>query len=270
MSTDLARIKTRAAEPSMRIVQIPILSDNYCHLVVDDATGRAAVIDPAEPSRVIPVIEKSGAKLTHILCTHHHWDHAGGNLEMLARFPEARVVGSVGDAAKIPGATDRVADGDTVRVGDLEARVLFVPCHTRGHVAYLFGDALFCGDTLFVAGCGRFFEGDAAQMHTALNTVFAGLAPQTRVFCGHEYTVSNLKFAVSIEPDNAAAKTKLAWAELQRADGRSTVPSTIGEERTYNPFMRLDEPTVQATTGAHDPVAVMSALRERKNGFREP
>ena len=249
----------------MQIHQIPILGDNYCHLVVDDATGDAAVVDPAEPQPVIEAIERAGVVLTHILCTHHHFDHAGGNLGLLERYPKAQIVGGAHDAARIPGISIQVDHDDAVEMGALSGRVLSVPCHTSGHVAYLFEDALFCGDTLFVGGCGRFFEGDAEQMHHALNHVFAALPPSTRVFCGHEYTVANLEFAVGVEPANAAARTKLDWARAQQAKGRSTVPSTLKEELEHNPFMRVTAATIQAVVGASDPVSVMAALRARKN-----
>lgn len=251
----------------MRIRQIPLFNDNYAHLVIDEGTVCAAAVDPADAGPVCAAIEAEGARLTHILCTHHHWDHSGGNVAMLRRHPDAEVVGSVDDAPQIPGITRQVSHGDTLRVGELEASVLFVPCHTRGHVAYRFGDALFCGDTLFVAGCGRFFEGDARQMHAALNEVFAALPESTRVFCGHEYTISNLEFAASVDPENSALHGKLAWARGERAAGRSTVPSTLGEERTYNPFLRVGTPAIRAATGESDPVAVMARLRELKNAF---
>lgn len=252
----------------MRVRQIPILRDNYCHLVIDDVAGVAAAIDPAEPAPVLSALQEEGVRLTHVLCTHHHWDHTGGNLEILDAHPEVEVLGSAADAARIPGITRPVDDGDALQVGGIGGRVLFVPCHTRGHLAYLFEDALFCGDTLFVAGCGRFTEGDAAQMHRALNEVFAALPDETRVFCGHEYTVANLKFAQTVEPANDAIRRKLKWAEARRQEGRSTVPSTIGEERTYNPFMRVHVPAVAGATGESDAVRVMAALRARKDRFR--
>lgn len=261
----------------MRIRQIPILPRmaNYCHVVIDDERGVMAAVDPAEPAVVAEALAGESARLTHILCTHHHFDHAGGNVEMAKRFPGVEIVGFAGDAARIPGITRRVEHGDRVRIGDLVAEVLAVPCHTRGHIAYRFadpdparGDALFCGDTLFVAGCGRFFEGDAAQMHHALNTVFAALPDDTRVYCGHEYTVANLEFARTVEPDNPAIAAKLAWARAERAAGRSTVPSTLGEEKTCNPFMRVAHESVQAATGTGDPVSAMAALRRAKDDFK--
>ena len=251
----------------MRIVQIPVFNDNYAHLIIDPATRRAAAVDPADADPVAKVIADERLELEAILCTHKHFDHAGGNLDLLKDHPRARVVGGEIDADGIPGCTDRVGHDDEVRVGSLTGRVLFVPCHTRGHVAYLFGDALFCGDTLFVGACGRFFEGTAEQMHRALNHVFAALDPATRVYCGHEYTVSSLTFAATIERDNPALQQKLTWAKDRRQRGLSTVPSTLAEELSYNPFMRVDQPPVAAAVGATDPIEVMRLVRERKDRF---
>lgn len=252
----------------MEIQQIAILQDNYAHLLIDRGSGVVAVVDPAEPGKVIPEIESLGLILTHIFCTHHHWDHAGGNAEMLVRFPDATVVASAEDAAKMEGATLLVKEGDRVKFGDREIHVLGVPCHTRGHVAYLADGNLFCGDTLFVAGCGRFFEGDAREMDRALNDVFGSLDPATRVYCGHEYTVSNLRFAQHIEPDNLAVQEKRLWAEAAREKNASTVPSILGEEFLYNPFMRVRRPELQRLLGVGDAIEAMKVLREKKNGFR--
>ena len=249
----------------MHIRQIPIFQDNYTYLLFSEDDAATAAIDPADPDAVAAALEREGRTLTHILCTHHHWDHTNGNLGLLERFPGAEVIGSAVDAENIPGITRRVAGGDMVSVGALTGRVLMTPCHTRGHVAFLFADALFCGDTLFVGGCGRFFEGEAADMHRSLNEVLAELPGSTRVFCGHEYTVSNLEFAQRLEPDNEAIDRKLEWSRAQRLERRPTVPSTLGEERTYNPFMRVDSPAIQAVVGASDPVEVMARIRQRKN-----
>ncbi len=259
----------------MRIRQIPIIPRmaNYCHVVIDDDAGVMALVDPADPDAVLDALADETATLTHVLCTHHHWDHSGGNAALARRFPDLEIVGSADEAERIPAITRRVSDGDRVTIGGLTAQILSVPCHTKGHIAYRFadpeqGDALFCGDTLFVAGCGRFFEGDAAQMHHALNTVFAALPDDTRVYCGHEYTVSNLEFAAHVDPDNDAVARKLEWARAERDAGRSTVPSTIGEEKTCNPFMRVAEPALQKAMGATDAVATMAALRRTKNDFK--
>ena len=168
------------------------------------------------------------------------------------------------DAGKVFGATDIVNHGDTIGFGEQEISVLSVPCHTRGHVAYLSEGNLFSGDTLFVAGCGRFFEGEASEMDQALNSVFASLPKSTRVFCGHEYTVANLRFAASVEPDNEAVAAKLEWAVAQEEEGVSTVPSTIHEELETNPFMRVRLAEMQTRLGASDAVEAMRILRERK------
>ena len=157
---------------------------------------------------------------------------------------------------------------ETIGFGEQEISVLSVPCHTRGHVAYLSEGNLFSGDTLFVAGCGRFFEGEASEMDQALNSVFASLPKSTRVFCGHEYTVANLRFAASVEPDNEAVAAKLEWAVAQEEEGVSTVPSTIHEELETNPFMRVRLAEMQTRLGASDAVEAMRILRERKNSFR--
>ncbi|MCA9542197.1 MAG: hydroxyacylglutathione hydrolase [Myxococcales bacterium] len=251
----------------MRIVPIPILRDNYAYLIIDEAAGVAGVVDPAEPEPVCAALAREGVRLTHVLCTHHHWDHSGGNVAMAKRFSGVQVVGSADDAKRIPALTTPVGPDDEVTIGTLRGRVLPVPCHTRGHIAFRFGDALFCGDTLFVAGCGRFFEGDAAQMDHALNTVIAGLPDETRLFCGHEYTLSNLRFALTIEPGNPALKKRQAWAEARRAADLPTVPSTVGDEKQTNPFLRVRTSAVAAAVGETDPIAVMAALRARKDDF---
>lgn len=256
----------------MRILQVPLFQDNYCHLILDEVHGTAVAIDVGDAAPVLAAVESIGARLTHALCTHHHPDHVGGNLALARALPDLQIVGAAHDARRIPGLTARVHDGQTLALGALIIEVLAVPCHTRGHLAFLLrdperGDALFCGDTLFVGGCGRFMEGDGAQMHAALNVIFGALAPQTRVFCAHEYTVSNLRFAKHIEPENTAIDVKLAWAIAQRAQGRSTVPSTLGQERTYNPFMRLESPAIQARTGEAEAPRIMQALRKLKNTF---
>jgi hydroxyacylglutathione hydrolase len=245
-----------------------MFSDNYGFLVIDDELRVAAAVDPADPDPVLAAIEEEDVRLTHILCTHHHRDHAGGNGRVLQAHPGAVVVAGLVDADKIPEASVRVGHGDRVRVGRLVGEVIDTPCHTAGHVSYLFGDALFCGDTLFVGGCGRFFEGDAAQMHEALNGHFRKLPDATEVYCAHEYTVSNLRFALSVDPTNEALVQKMAWANARRAAGEPTVPSTLGQERATNPFMRVTEPALQAATRETDPTAVTRALRTMKDGFR--
>lgn len=258
----------------MRVVPVPLLRDNYGWLLIDEASGVAAIVDPAEAAPVLAAAEREGVALAAILNTHHHWDHTGGNLELLAALPALEVVGWAEDAARIPGITRAVGEGDEVRVGGLVGRVLPVPCHTSGHVAYLFGDALFSGDTLFAGGCGRFFEGTAAQMYRALYEVLGPLPEDTRIFCGHEYTEGNLRFAQSLEPESPAVREKLAEVKRLRAEGRPTVPTTLGEERGYNPFLRVAAPELQAAVrrarpevDLGDPVAILGALRSLKDSF---
>ena len=234
---------------TLTIERIPTLSDNYTYLVICDETREAAVIDAPEAEPVIRRVDATGAKVTKILSTHHHPDHSAANPELAERYG-VPVYAHVSDAARVPGFTNGVDEGDTVTVGQHTARVFFIPSHTMGHIAYVFdeAEALFSGDMLFAAGCGRLFEGDAQMMYTALCEKLAALPDSMRVYCGHEYTESNLRFAVSAEPDNAAMQDKLDRVSAIRAAAATdwhdagpeemTIPSTIGEERETNPFMR--------------------------------
>lgn len=236
---------------ALRIERIPTLSDNYTYLLLCEETGEAAVVDAPEAEPVEKRVDALGARVTKILSTHHHPDHAMANPE-LAKRHGAPVFGHVSDRGRLAGFTNGLEEGDTVAVGRHVARVLFIPAHTRGHIAYVFDDAraVFCGDTMFAAGCGRLFEGTPEMMFAAFRKLGA-LPDDTRVFCGHEYTESNLVFAAHVEPDNAAVAEKLARVRAIRA-GRAadwhdatpdemTVPSTIGEERATNPFLRAGD-----------------------------
>ena len=234
---------------TLTIERIPTLGDNYTYLVICDKTKEAAIIDAPEAAPVIQRVEASGARVTQILSTHHHPDHSAANAELAERYA-VPVIAHVSDAERVPGFSQGVDEGDTVKVGEHQARVLFIPSHTMGHVAYVFDDAeaVFSGDMLFAAGCGRLFEGDAQMMYTALCEKLSALPDSTLVYCGHEYTESNLVFAVSVEPDNAAMQAKLERVRDLRASAAAdwhdatpaemTIPSTIGEERETNPFMR--------------------------------
>lgn len=259
----------------MDVVPVPQLADNYAYLVVDPATRDAAVVDCAEAAPVLAEAKRLGVRLTTVLATHHHFDHVGGNTDLLAAVPGLRIFGSAGDAPRIPGITDPVEDGDPVTVGRLTGRVILIPAHTSGHVAYYFPDArtVFTGDTLFAAGCGRLFEGDAGQMMASLGRL-AVLPDDTRVFCGHEYTQKNLEFAVSLEPGNRAATAKLEAVRALRRDGKPTIPSTIAEEKATNPFLRTDsaelEASVRARVGglpAGNRTALFAAVRALKDRF---
>lgn len=237
---------------SLQIERIPTFQDNYTYLVICEATREAAVIDAPEADPVIRRVEETGAKVTKILSTHHHPDHSMANPKLAERYG-VPVIGHVSDSGRIPGFTDGVDEGDTVLVGEETARVLFIPSHTTGHVAYVFDDAkaLFSGDMLFAAGCGRLFEGTPAMMYDALCQKLNLLPDDMRVFCGHEYTESNLRFAAHVEPENEDVKRKLEWAEGLRAKAAAdwhdagpdemTIPSTIGDEKKTNPFMRVPD-----------------------------
>jgi hydroxyacylglutathione hydrolase len=236
------------------IQAVPILSDNYAWLL-RDASGTVAIVDPGEAAPVIAAIDAAGGRLDLILLTHHHGDHVAGTDAVRARF-SARVVGAKADAHRLPRLDIAVAEGDVVAVGESRARVLDTPGHTRGHIAYLFeGDhALFCGDTLFSLGCGRLLEGTAADMFASL-AKFAALPGETRVYCGHEYTESNARFALHATPDNAALQRFAAGVRAARAAGRATVPSLLADELAANPFLRAPD------------VATLADLRARKDKF---
>jgi hydroxyacylglutathione hydrolase len=234
---------------TLRIERIPTLSDNYTYLLVCDETNEAAIVDAPELDPVVARVAQTGAKVKLILSTHHHPDHSMANPELAARFG-APVYGHVSDAGRMPGMTKGVDEGDRFRVGAHEARVLFIPSHTMGHVAYVFdaARAVFTGDMLFAAGCGRLFEGNAQMMYDALCVKLAALPDDYRVYCGHEYTENNLRFALAVEPENPEIKERYAAVRELRARAAAdwhdatpaemTIPSTIGLEKATNPFMR--------------------------------
>ncbi len=233
----------------LRIERIPTLGDNYTYLLVCEATGEAAVVDAPEAGPVLRRVEQVGARVTNILSTHHHPDHSAANPELAKRF-DAPVFGHASDARRLPGLTDGLEEGETVAVGQETARVLFIPAHTRGHIAYVFdaAGAVFCGDTLFAAGCGRLFEGTPEMMFSALHDKLGSLPDSVRVYCGHEYTENNLRFAAHVDPENSAVRAKQARVRSIRAGqaddwhaaraAEMTIPSTIAEERLTNPFLR--------------------------------
>ena len=251
------------------IKQIPVLNDNYVYLAHCPKSGDTAVVDPAVAGPVFDALDETGWTLTHILNTHHHGDHTGGNLEIKERTG-CTIVGPRADRDRIPGIDIEVGDGDTYSVGDATAQVFDVPGHTRGHIAYWFegADALFCGDTLFVMGCGRLFEGTPAQMVNSLSK-FSSLPDRTRVYCAHEYTQSNGRFALSVEPQNKALVDLMKDVDAKRAKGIPTVPSTLGQERATNPFLRPDSADIKATLSMKgaDIVDVFAEVRRRKDNF---
>lgn len=258
----------------MKVELLPALTDNYMYLLIDEESKEAAIVDPVEPVKVIEAVRKHGVRLTTVLTTHHHWDHAGGNEKMVRLMPGLKVYG--GDD-RVDAITKKVAHSNTLKVGSLTVKCLFTPCHTTGHICYYVTKdssseppAVFTGDTLFVAGCGKFFEGTAEQMYKALIEVLGRLPPETLVYCGHEYTVNNLKFAQHVEPDNDVIRKKLAWAKEQCSNGEPTIPSTVADEFTFNPFMRVKEKSVQDHVGQTEPVEAMRSLRKEKDGFKVP
>eukprot|EP01134_Creolimax_fragrantissima_P003353 CFRG3353T1 len=258
----------------MKVDIIPMFYDNYAYLIIDDETKDAAIIDPAEPTAVLPHIKAKGVNLKYILTTHSHFDHAGGNSEMSKTFPNAVIVGGKGDRAEA--VTKEVWQGDELTIGTCKIKVISTPCHTAGHVCYHIHDEqdtesggnVFTGDTLFVGGCGNFNDGTPKMMYEALVDKLAKLPGQTNVWVGHEYTVKNLQFAVTVEPENQALRQKLEWANKQREQGLPTVPSSIADELKTNPFVRCTEPSVLKWAGTNDPVDALAVVRKRKSAWR--
>ena len=254
----------------MDIVPLPAFRDNYIWTLRD--ARHAAVVDPGEAGPVRRYLAEHALELVAILATHHHPDHTGGIAELVAAR-KVPVFGPKGEP--IPALTHPVAQGDKVGIAELSASfsVLDIPGHTRAHVAYYGLGALFCGDTLFACGCGRVFEGTPEQMLASL-TKLAALPDETRVYCGHEYTLANIAFARKVDPGNAELAAREERARALRAAGRPTLPSTLGEERATNPFLRWREPAVVESANKYlgarvsDPVRVFAAIREWKNAFR--
>lgn len=251
----------------MRVLPVPCLSDNYAYLVTAGGAD-AVVVDPSEAEPVIAALEREGLRLVGILNTHHHFDHVGGNEALVARFGAMPVFAHESDRGRVPGQTDDVKEGRAIEIGGLRFEALHVPGHTTGAVAYVGHGAVFTGDTLFVAGCGRLFEGTPATMFTSLCEKLAALPGDTQVYCGHEYTASNLRFAQHVEPDNAAVKEKLAKVTAMRERGEATVPSTIADERATNPFLRVGEASVKSAFPGETAADVLGAVRKAKDTFK--
>ncbi len=251
-----------------RVVPVPCLTDNYAYLVICEATRRAAVVDPGEPGPVRDAVAREGVTLASVWATHHHGDHVGGTEDLVRELGALEVVGYQGDQARIPRVTKLVDAVDEVKVGEVSARIHVNPGHTLGGISYVLPGAVFTGDTLFAAGCGRLFEGTAAMMRESLRSL-CSLSADTRIYFGHEYTAANLRFAAAVEPDNAAIAAKIARG------GACTTPSTVADELATNPFVRCAEPSVARAAHAQDPsidpadpVAVLGALRAWKNAFK--
>ncbi|XP_071438564.1 hydroxyacylglutathione hydrolase, mitochondrial isoform X2 [Hetaerina americana] len=260
----------------MKIRILPALQDNYMYLVVDEVSKEAACVDPVEPEKVLRAVKEEGVKLTTVLTTHHHWDHAGGNknlVKMAGGSGEAVSLCVVGGDDRIEALTRKVVHGEEFAIGSLSIRCLSTPCHTSGHICYYVSGpnhppVVFTGDTLFIAGCGRFFEGTPKQMYTALVEILGNLPDNTQVYCGHEYTLQNLKYAQHVEPANETIQDKMSWAHSKRSKEEPTVPSTIGVEKLINPFMRVHDPAVQQHAGQNEPIATMGFIRTEKDSFK--
>lgn len=249
----------------------PILAftDNYIWLMTHIESRKAIIVDPGEAEPVLARLQQDHLNLIAILITHHHLDHTGGIGDILARYP-VPVYGSARE--QILNCTHPLDDNDQVAWPDLgiEFNVLSIPGHTHGHIAYYGHNSLFCGDTLFTGGCGRIFEGTALQLHQALERI-AKLPPSTEIYCGHEYTLSNLRFAIRVEPQNLALQTRLSQVEQLRQNNLPTVPETLGVELATNPFLRCHLPSIRQAVNDHvgklerDPAAIFAALRAWKN-----
>jgi len=259
-----------------RVVVVDQLMDNYAYLVVDGHSGVAGVVDVAEADRVLRVAEREGVRITAILSTHHHFDHVAGNEELLAALPRGsvEVFGCGDDAERIPGITRLLRDGEEFQLGTLRGRAIFIPAHTSGHLAYYFSEAgaVFTGDTLFAGGCGRIFEGDAAQMMASLGRL-AALPDATLVYCGHEYTSKNLEFASMLEPSNQALAQRRREVAALLEERRPSVPTTLATEKATNPFLRTHSAELRASIRERDPgvgddpVSILAATRRLKDNY---
>jgi len=254
---------------ALEIHSLPVLNDNYVYLLREPKSGAVAAVDPSVAPPVTEVLARLGWTLTHILNTHHHWDHTGGNLELKEKTG-CVIVGSKADEARIPGIDIAVGENERYLFGSENAEIFDIPGHTRGHIAFYFPEskALFCGDTLFSLGCGRLFEGTPQQMwHSLLK--LRRLPGDTRVYCGHEYTLANARFALTIDPANKALKTLAAQAAGLRHQDLPTVPSLLSDECQANPFLRADDPDLGRALNMEtaDPASVFAEIRRRKDAF---
>lgn len=257
----------------MKVLRLPALSDNYIFLLHDSQQNIAAVVDPAEAQPVLQSLKKLGAELVAIFNTHHHQDHVGGNRELMELFPNLIVYGGEQDRGRIPGQQVFLNEGDCVKFAGREAEVFFIPGHTRAHIAYYFPPQagedtgeLFCGDTIFAGGCGRLFEGTPTQMVDSLSKLRV-LPDKTRIWCAHEYTLKNLQFALTVEPENYELQNRYSQVTRARSQGEATVPSLLGIEKLTNPFLRWDTPVIKSAMGSNDSAQVFGRLRGKKDNF---
>jgi len=260
----------------MRIQPVPCLKDNYAYFIVCEASGESALVDASEAAPVLEAARAAGLRPRDIWSTHHHMDHVGGNEEVVRQLGVRDVLGHSSDRGRIPGQTRFLDTGDRFALGRIEVKVLHIPGHTLGAIAYVAHDpgtgetCLFTGDTLFCAGCGRLFEGTPAQMHASLQSL-AAVGAEARVYCGHEYTEQNLRFAKHVEPSNRAIDAAMGRARSLRAEGKPTVPTSIQEELGTNPFLRAGSTEIRGTLGIPadaDDASALAAIRAAKDTFR--
>jgi len=253
----------------LEIELVPCLKDNYAYLAFDRTEGVCGVVDASEAEPVKRALEARGLKLTHILSTHHHMDHVGGNLALKQAFA-VPVVGAAKDAARIPGIDIGLKEGETFSLGSHVARVLEIPAHTSQHIAFWFDAdrAVFTGDTLFAMGCGRLFEGTPEMMWSSLSKLMR-LPDDARVYCGHEYTEANGRFALTVEPNNPDLQRRMEEVRARRKESLPTIPSTMGLEKKTNPFLRADSRELRRTLGLENAsnVEVFAETRRRKDVF---
>jgi len=253
----------------MRVVVVPVLADNYAYLLIDDATKEAACVDPAEAQLVLAKAADEGVKLVSVLTTHHHYDHAGGNSEMVDKIPDIKVYGGTLD--NVRACTHPLNHGDEFAVGNIKVAALHTPGHTRGSISYFCTEGedqvVFTGDTMFVGGCGRIFECAPEDLYRSLTDVLGRLPETTQVYVGHEYTVKNLEFAAQVENQNESLRKMLEWAKDQKVQRKFTVPSTIQNEWLINPFMRSGNDEMKSICPGCSPVDVFTRLRRQKDVF---
>ena len=257
----------------MRVVSIPLNDDNYGYLLIDESTNEAAIVDVSgQPEEVMKCIQKEGVRVTKILTTHKHWDHAGGNLKMQALIPGVEIIGSNVD--NVEGCTTFIQDGSNISVSNISIRCILTSGHTMGHISYYAEHndqkVVFTGDCLFVGGVGKFFEGTAADMHVSLYEKLGKLPMETLIYCGHEYTLGNYRFALSVDGKNEDLIQANIRAKSLREQGIPTIPSSIEAEFKTNPFLRVYDKYVQESCGmgSLDPIQILHNVRDMKNNFK--
>jgi hydroxyacylglutathione hydrolase len=257
----------------MNVVTIPCFTDNFSYLIICTDTNEAAVVDPSDAAPVLEELKARAVSLRSVFCTHHHLDHVAGVEDLVRAVPDLRVFGHASDKGRIPCQNGFLEDGQGVSLGRIEGRVTHNPGHTSGGISYFLEDAVFTGDTLFEAGCGRLFEGSPEQMYTSLHQKIGSAPGTTRVYFGHEYTEQNLSFALSVEPENPRLRERVQSVRETLQAGRHTTPTTLDRERGINPFLRCDSPEIQAVVKAEEPgndlspVSVFRVLRAMKDRF---